>query len=443
MTQQADAPTRAVQPTAGDAFHPPPAGVRVPATPKSIAETGLGETFLQDLALKHIYAMGAVDGFKLADLLKLHFSIVNVLIDSLKKQELIMAQGGSWTLGAGIRHSITELGRKKVDDILGRDNYRGPAPVPLDQFVQQLKSQSIRGHAVSPDQVRKAFSRLVLEPDLVDRLGAAINSGRSIFLYGPPGNGKTSIAECIIDSIGGAVFIPHAVMVDAEIIRVFDELYHKPLETAEEHDHRWRFSRRPIVVVGGELTLSMLDLTWPQQATFYEAPFQLKAASGVLFIDDFGRQHCPPRDLLNRWIVPLENGFDFLAFRSGQKIKVPFDNLIVFSTNLDPADLVDEAFLRRIRYKVEVRNPDEAGFRSIFRSECAKRSIPCSEDALDHLVKRHYQAAGRDFRCCHPRDLLEQMIDIQTYSGQMPALSAQVIDRLCTIYFVDLGRKRS
>ena len=414
-------------------------GAVLPMTPTGIEETGLTESFLCELAMKHLYFGGEAEAGALASKLRLHFQIVTGLLETLKKQESIMALGGSWSLGgAGIRHSLTDRGRARVEEILRRDNYCGPAPIPFEQYVPQLQSQTIRGHKITPQRVTRAFEKLILPPGTLERIGPAVNSGRSIFLYGPPGNGKTSMAECITETIGGKVFVPHAIIVESEIIRVFDPIYHQELEADFDYDKRWVYSRRPVVVVGGELSLDMLDLTFSGHATYYEAPFQIKAESGVLFIDDFGRQRCDPKQLLNRWIVPLESGFDFLTFRSGQKAKFPFDNLIVFSTNLDPGDLVDEAFLRRIRYKIKVDEPTEETYIAILKAVCKSYGVVCGDDVARYLVEEHYRKPGRAFRACHPRDLIEQMVDIQKYSGEMPALSTDVVDRLCGLYFVEL-----
>jgi DNA-binding MarR family transcriptional regulator len=410
----------------------------VPHRPRSLAETGLDEDLLLDLALKHLHQRGALEVIELAERLALDHRIVSELLDRLRQQELIATRGGSAMFGGvRIRWAITERGRKRIDEILPRDSYLGPAPVSFAQYLDLLDRQSLRDTRVTPERVERAFGRLVLDQALVERIGPAIASARSIFLYGPPGNGKTSLADCITEAIGGTVYVPHAVVIESEIIRIFDELYHARQTSAVEHDPRWVLTGRPVVVVGGELTLERLDLTSTPHTTAYEAPFQVKANGGVLFIDDFGRQRVNPRDLLNRWIVPLENGYDFLTFRSGQKIKVPFDTLLVFSTNLDPRELADEAFLRRIRYKIEVGDPSEASYRIIFRRECDRRGLTCEEAVLDHLLARHYRSRGRPLRACHPRDLLEQLVDEQRYTGELPKLTNEVIDRLCAVYFVD------
>jgi len=296
----------------------------------------------------------------------------------------------------------------------------------------------VRQVHVPPERVHQAFDRLVLDPGIPYRIGPAIHSGRSLFLYGPPGNGKTSLAECLVETIGGQVFIPRAVLVESEIVRVFDDLYHQAQQTDERYDERWVLSRRPRVMVGGELSLEMLDLTVTGQATWYEAPFQVKANSGVLFIDDFGRQRCDPQELLNRWIVPLESGYDFLTFRNGQKVRIPFDTLVVFATNLDPKALVDEAFLRRIRYKIEVRDPSVPQYKKIWEQVCERHGIPYEESLVDYLLRKHYSAAHRPLRACHPRDLLEQVVDIARYRGHQPTLNRELLDHLCQLYFVEL-----
>ena len=414
--------------------------VRIPPEPTSLLDTGLSESFLADLVLKHVFFGGTLNGMEISQRVALEFHLVAQVLEQLKKQELVTARGGSGAFGGvWIRWTVTRQGRERVEEILLRDNYRGPAPVPFEQYLEQLKHQSIRHHTVTPDMVEKAFGRLVLDPMIAIRIGPAINSGRSIFLYGPPGNGKTSMAECITATIQGGVFTPYAILIESEIVIILDELYHKPIrDHGLKHDKRWVYTQRPIVVVGGELSLEMLDLTANPQHTFYKAPFQVKANCGVLFIDDFGRQRVDPQDLLNRWIVPLESNYDFLTFHSGQKAKVPFDNLIVFSTNLNPRDLVDDAFLRRIRYKIEVGPPTEGRYKRIFARMCEKHAVRYDPAVVDYLLAKHYRDKGRQLRACEPRDLVEQMVDIHKYTGNMPGLTPQVVDHMAELYFVEL-----
>jgi hypothetical protein len=414
--------------------------IPAPAIPKTIEDTGLDEGFLGDLMLKHVYFGGTLPAYDLAQRAALDFHIVNKLLENLKKQHLVSTTGGSGALGGvWFRWSITRQGREKVDEILARDNYRGPAPVPFAQYRAQLAVQRIGDQAITPLKVEYAFNRLVLDPKVVERIGPAIASGRPIFLYGPSGNGKTSMAECITDAMQGDVFVPRALLAESEVVVVYDEVHHQPITSeSDDHDKRWVRCRRPAVIVGGELSLDMLDLSSVAQSTFYKAPFQVKANSGVLFIDDFGRQRCDPRELLNRWIVPLENRFDLLTFASGQKARVPFDCLVVFSTNLEPGELADDAFLRRIRYKIHLGHPTTKMYKEIWRRQSNELGIKYDEGAVDYLLQKHYFAAKRPLRACEPRDLLEQMGDIQRFSGDMKNLSPMAIDRLADLYFVKM-----
>jgi predicted ATPase with chaperone activity len=266
-----------------------------------------------------------------------------------------------------------------------------------------------------------------------------MNSGRAIFFYGPPGNGKTAVCQCMIDSFEGDVFVPHAILVDDFIIRVFDPTIHKVRKddgTGQPYDNRWVRCHKPLVIVGGELTLDMLDLTYSPEVKYYEAPFQLKATNGMLLIDDFGRQKVSPKDLLNRWIVPLESDVDYLTMHTGKKLQVPFDVFVAFSTNLDPSDLVDDAFLRRVRYKLEVRRPDEEQFHEIWELMCRKKGVPYDANMIQYLIDTHYTPTNRPYAACQPRDLLEQMIDMAYYRGQTPELSEELFDSAVKSYFV-------
>ncbi len=416
------------------------ASTPAPPIPDTIEGTGLGEPYLLDLALKHVYFGSGVQAIDLARGMALDFHVVNGLLELLKRRELVTSGGGSGALGGvWMRWSITRRGREKVGEIMLRDNYRGPAPVPVEQYVAQLEQQRLDRHPVRPRHVERAFSRLVLDPKVVRHVGPAIRSGRPVFLYGPPGNGKTAIGECIADALHGDVYVPHALIAGSETVVVYDEVHHRPMaDEGIEHDPRWVRCERPAVMVGGELTLDMLDLASVPQATFSKAPFQVKANSGVLVIDDFGRQRCEPRELLNRWIVPLESSFDVLSFPSGQKMKLPFDCLVVFSTNLDPHSLADDAFLRRIRYKIRIGSPGVAMYKEIFRRQCKALDIPYDGGVVDYLIRAHYLARRRPLRACEPRDLLQQMRDIHRYSGDMPALTPMAVDRLAEIYFGEL-----
>jgi SpoVK/Ycf46/Vps4 family AAA+-type ATPase len=292
--------------------------------------------------------------------------------------------------------------------------------------------------------VRSATADLVLRPELLDRLGPAVNSGRSIFLYGPSGDGKTAIAEAIGRHLmGGEILVPYAVGMDGQLVKVYDSLSHQAATSAAPAgatyaDARWVRCQRPVVMAGGELTLASLDLVYNDTAKYYEAPFQMKANGGMFLLDDFGRQQVAPRDLLNRWIVPLEKRLDFLTLHTGKKVEVPFDVLIVFATNIAPKELVDEAFLSRIRHKIEIGNPSLDEFRLNLERVAARRGIPFSEQGFAHLIEEHYMKSGREMKSVHPRDLLDQIVDIAEYRRVAPEMSSELIDEACGSYFVAL-----
>ncbi|MBW1810874.1 MAG: ATPase, partial [Deltaproteobacteria bacterium] len=335
--------------------------------------------------------------------------------------------------------TMTEAGHALCQHSMERDRYIGPAPVPFAYYIQAVAAQSVRGNTLQREDIQPHFDDLVLLDKVFDSIGPAMNSGKALFFYGPPGNGKTAICQRMTNCFGGDVFIPHAIIVDDFVIKVFDETIHKEQGNEDENsalDKRWVRCHRPMVVVGGELVLNDLDLAYSSEVKYYEAPFQLKANCGMLLIDDFGRQKVAPKDLLNRWIVPLESEFDFLSMHTGKKLRVPFDVFVVFSTNLDPADLVDAAFLRRVRYKLEVSRPNADLFAAIFKSECAKQGVPWNADMIEYLVTKHYQPKNLPFNACEPRDLLAQVIDLCSYRGIEPVLTQEIIDRVIANYFV-------
>ena len=434
---------RASAPGSAPAGTPPPVTIPLPPEPTSIEQTGLSLAFLTDLALKTLYGRGQLTLAEIAGALGLPITnVVDKVMDWLKAEHLAEIKGGTGLSAAAYVYTIVDKGAEKARQALERSQYTGKAPVPLAAYVAAVKRQSIQGISVSQAEVQRAFSQIVLSPATVAELGPAVNSGKSIFLFGPPGNGKTTIADIAVSLLKGEVVLPYAVEVDGQVIQVFDQVYHRPaLDQATSdrlrYDHRWAVSKRPVVVTGGELTLEMLDLIYEDTGKLYEAPFQMKANGGIFMIDDFGRQRVSPRDLLNRWIVPLEKRVDYLALKTGKKIEIPFDMLIIFSTNLDPKDLVDEAFLRRIRYKIAIDSPTLPQFEEIFRRMCARKQIEFTAEGLGTFLA-YYKANGLEYRACHPRDLLEQLTDAARFFNRPAALQPDLIRMACESYFVKL-----
>jgi hypothetical protein len=433
----------------------PPPGSRgrwSPPSVVSVEDTGLNIITISDLIVKVLYFGGMLSGYRIADIVKLPYTgVVDKVVDFLKREKCVEVKG-SGGLGEGSwQYMISAKGSEKAREALERSHYAGPCPVTLGQYIEAMNAQNVTSLLVGPKALRKAVSHLTVTDEMLARLGPAVNSGRSIFLYGPPGNGKTIMSEAIGRMVlGSDLWIPYAMDIDGQIVRTFDTINHEILEevslegvgtsrpTGVRRDPRWLRIRRPVITVGGELTMEGLDLVWDDNNKYYEAPFQVKANGGMFLIDDFGRQQVRPRDLLNRWIVPLEKQVDFLTLHTGRKIEVPFYVLIVFSTNLEPRDLVDEAFLRRIRHKIEVGDPSFDQFRTIFMNVCAAKKVPYEEESLRYLIKEWYIKHDRKLRCVHPRDLVDQIIDISKYMNVPPKLSHELIDHAATAYFVDL-----
>jgi predicted ATPase with chaperone activity len=419
--------------------------VFIPRTPTSVKDTGLGLGFLTDLALKILYFEGNLTGYDLAERMRLPYpGVVDQVIEFLKREKLCEVKGAGGFAEATYQYAIADKGRAMAREALDRSQYAGPAPVTLDTYIDAIRRQPLGRVVVHQRAMRQALSHLVIGENTFAQLGPAINSGRSVFLFGPPGNGKTAIAESVGKMIlGEALYIPYAVEVGSQVIRVFDYVNHSVVDDAtatpsRSYDPRWVHIHRPVIITGGELTLETLDLVYDENNKYYEAPFQMKANGGLLLIDDFGRQQARPRDLLNRWIVPLEKRVDFLTLHTGRKIEVPFDVLIVFSTNLAPRDLVDEAFLRRIRHKIEIGDPTWDEYREIFRRICETKNVPYDDRGLAYLIQEHYLKPNRSRRSCHPRDIVDQLIDIARYMNVPSTLSKELIDRACGAYFVEI-----
>jgi MoxR-like ATPase len=349
-------------------------------------------------------------------------------------------------------YAITEAGIARAREALERSQYAGPAPVPIGVYNDSIRKQNRGRPTVNDRSLRQVLSQLVLNDSIIRRVGPAVNSGTSIFMYGPPGNGKTTIARAIGSMTSrGSMYIPFSIYIDGQVVKLYDSVNHQlapdeeatslgtgSLRSSTRRDPRWVRIRRPFIITGGELTMEGLDLVFDDTNKFYEAPFQVKANGGILLIDDFGRQLVRPRDLLNRWIVPLENRIDFLTLHTGRKLEVPFDVLIVFSTNLPPKDLVDEAFLRRLRHKIEVGDPDYQEFREIFRRVSAAKGVAYSDQGLAYLLQEWYIKANRKMRSSHPRDLCDQILDIARFLDIEPAMTRELLNRAAEAYFVNI-----
>ena len=416
-----------------------------PPLPQTIDDLGIPEDRIGELQLKTLVG-GEASGSELADRLAVPFALLEPVIEHARAEKLVEVKGASGVGAAGYRYGLTDLGRDRARQFLDVCRYVGPLPVPLERYVDYIRTAAAGRGNLDRARIAGGFSHLVVGDAMLDRLGPAINSGKALFLYGPPGNGKTVIAEGIGRAVGGEMYVPHAIDIDGEIITMFDPVNHvradgpaagSSLIAALGCDRRWVRVRRPIVTVGGELTLNMLDLAFNPVSRFYEAPIQLKANGGVFVVDDFGRQRIPPRDLLNRWIVPLESRVDYLTLHTGRKFEVPFDVFIVFATNLQPQSLADEAFLRRIPYKIFAKNPTEEEFARIFEMNCRRRGLGFDIVIVEYLIQRYYRPRGLQMRACHPRDLVEHMVDICRYHDRTPIITRELVDAACESYFLE------
>jgi hypothetical protein len=415
-----------------------------------VADTGLPFAFLVELSCKHLYFGGVLTLGEISERMGLPVSVAWDILEFMKKERLAEVKKGG-DVRASYVHALTDLGRERAREYLLLSGYAGPAPVPLSLYAKVSEEQTVRGMKVDRATMRDAFDGVVLPPDLLDRLGPAVNSGRSIFLYGASGTGKTFLAERLARVLSGTVNVPHAILVDHAVIRLFDPVVHRRVEGGDEsspeellasggrgYDRRFVPCRRPVVVAGGELVLSMLDLSFDVVSRFYEAPLQLKANGGVFLIDDLGRQQVRPFDLLNRWIVPLERGKDYLALQNGKKFEIPFDQIVLFSTNIEPRKLADEAFLRRIGYKIHVDHVSEADYTAICRQVADRIGLPWREEVVRYLIDQEHGVRKIPLSACHPGDILSRMAEICVYEGVAPRMDEVLARRACRDYFTEL-----
>ncbi len=413
----------------------------IPIAPATIEASGLNGSLIEELIMRFLLNRGEASGRQIADQLKLPFRLIDPILNRLKSEQLTVYRGANSV--NDYTHSLTDQGRDRARRYNLRTTYYGAAPVSLEEYCQAVKLQSVETQNPKAKDLANAFKDLLVSKEMLARLGPAINSGRGMFLYGYPGNGKTSIAERITLAFGRHIWIPRSVMIDGEIMRLFDPLMHEVVDTPKAEgllddsgvDRRWIRIKRPTIIAGGELTMDMLEVQKNHDTNINEAPLQLKSNCGVLVIDDFGRQRMRVDELLNRWIVPLEKRYDFLNMSSGKKTQVPFDQLVIFSTNLQPRDLVDDAFLRRIPYKIEVLNPSETAFRKLFEIMAPRVGLPYKADAVEYLMEKHYRASNRPFRNCHPRDLLLQVRNYCLYNDLPMDMLPSYFDYACENYF--------
>ena len=420
--------------------------VVLPTAPSTLAESGLAFDTLLQMITKILHLAGERSGADLASRLGLRYAVIEPVLQHLRSTHLCEVFGGGFVGGPSFTYRITDAGRARAMLYLEQSHYVGVAPVPFRQYEQYMRQfdQQVE-RTVTRARVQQGFSHLVLSDRVLDQLGPAVNSGHSLFVYGPPGNGKTVIAQGIKNLLDGDIAIPHAVDYEGHLLQVFDPVIHEArtelasddMDGGDAPDGRWLRCRRPLVTVGGELTLSSLELAFDTTSGFYRAPIQLAANGGVLVIDDFGRQRCSVVDLLNRWITPLETRTDYLTLTSGQKLPMPFVVLVVLATNIKPVDLVDEAFLRRIHYKVFAENPTVLDFKQIFQRCCRQRGVDYDDALVDRLITDHLRRRGIVLRGCHPRDLIDHALALADYLGEPRHLTEQLLIGACASYFLD------
>lgn len=415
------------------------------APAQTAEELGIPSALIHDLLLRLLYNEGTASLARAVEIIRVHARVLDTFLESMQRDHLVEVASAGQVGRMSYVYALGDAGRERARESFERSQYLGPAPVSLERYNLAIRLQTEQRKKVTPDMVRQALSHLVLPENFHRRVGPAVNSGKSLFFYGPPGNGKTTVAEAIATMIAqdSPLWMPFAVSVAGQVVTIYDPQIHHPVPvpvgstTADlQVDKRWGLFERPAVIAGGELTMESLDLRYDNIAKFYEGPLQMKANGGMFLIDDFGRQQISPTELLNRWIVPLAEEIDYLRLRTGQTMQVPFRQLLVFSTNLDPDDLVDDAFLRRIQMKVGIFSPDERMFFQLFQDMAQSLDIPFDKDTFIHLVQKWYRNADRDMQAVHPRDLLHIVVALCEYEDRSLHMTPALIDEACENYFV-------
>lgn len=423
----------------------------VPPIPETLADTGLPDSLIEQLLMKVLYFQGDTLGRDLAAAMGLKFSVVEGVIELLKHQHMIQVKKSLGMGNISAIYSLTDAGRTVAREHLNHSQYAGKVPVPLEQYEAMVAAQKLPDSWLTMEMLRRAFKHMVVSEEILSRVGPAVNAGKSFLIYGQPGNGKTYLAEALFGLDPAPIFIPYAIEAQGMVIELFDPLHHQPVETQEEdgnllalarqatHDMRWIKVRRPFIVSGGELDIGMLELNYNPTAKYYTAPMQLKANNGIYLIDDFGRQKATPAEVLNRWIVPMERRIDYLTFKNGTKIHAPFECFLIFSSNLQPTQLGDEAFLRRIQYKMLLKSPEEVEFKEIFDRFCQQQKLPCDDDVYERFLQKHYRNKGKRRRRCHPRDVVSHAMDLIRFEKRMWKLTDEVLDHAFESCFTEVG----